>query len=173
MQLDNRVLPGFIPLYGKFERLGRECTQPNMQKPCSATQKWFCVYDNGRWRKHKCKSITSNTKAAIDNKYRKCACFTPNGLIYKKVSVSWLIKLYFTYRNCFLEMYSVENTVWSILWILTYFIFNYNDVSIVLKDIVCECSLNSMSFVSLVSFKIQNNFCHFDQIPYIAFWITQ
>ncbi|KAL3283073.1 hypothetical protein HHI36_006230 [Cryptolaemus montrouzieri] len=91
MLLDNRVLPGFIPLYSKSERLVKECAQPNMQKPCIAHQKWFCEFDNGRWRKHKCKSIVPNSHQTVD-KYRKCACFTPHGLVYKKIPIDNLLK---------------------------------------------------------------------------------
>ncbi|KAK9879427.1 hypothetical protein WA026_006494 [Henosepilachna vigintioctopunctata] len=83
MQLDNRVLPGFIPLYTKSERLIKECAQPNMQKPCAVHQKWFCEYDSGRWRKHKCKSVPMLQQPV--EKFRKCACFTPHGPVYKKV----------------------------------------------------------------------------------------
>lgn len=90
-QLDNRVLPGFIPLDNKLERLAKECAQTTMRKPCAPHQKWFCELDNGRWRKHKCKSIVLN-HLPTTGRYKKCACFTPRGLVYKKIAVHHLNK---------------------------------------------------------------------------------
>lgn len=60
---------------------------------CIAGQKWKCINEDGRWRKHKCKfhREVQNHLAEI-NKYltaqqsrRNCACFTPNGLVYTKI----------------------------------------------------------------------------------------
>ena len=51
-----------------------------MKPPCRASQRWYCVNENGRWRKHKCKSVVVH--------FRKCACFTEAGLVYKRIPVS-------------------------------------------------------------------------------------
>ncbi|KAJ8963758.1 hypothetical protein NQ314_005400, partial [Rhamnusium bicolor] len=58
MQLDNRLLP-VLPLTSKLERLAMECMQDNMKLPCKPRQKWYCENDEGRWRRHKCKSRES------------------------------------------------------------------------------------------------------------------
>ncbi|XP_075228332.1 extracellular sulfatase Sulf1 [Lycorma delicatula] len=77
MQLDNRLLPSMIG--SKSERLALECRKPEYQAPCKPGQKWQCIADGNRWRKHKCKlrSKPANTK--------KCVCFTPAGLMYTKL----------------------------------------------------------------------------------------
>lgn len=86
MQLDNRLLP---VLPSKLERLALECLHDEMKLPCKRGQKWYCENYDGRWRKHKCKSIAHTTiPLPEDRMYRKCACFTPNGLVYKKLPVS-------------------------------------------------------------------------------------
>ncbi|XP_023311645.1 extracellular sulfatase SULF-1 homolog isoform X4 [Anoplophora glabripennis] len=84
MQLDNRLLP-VLPLPSKLERLAIECMQDEMRLPCKPRQKWYCENDAGRWRKHKCKSVVQNIPLPSDRAYRKCACFTPDGLVYKKL----------------------------------------------------------------------------------------
>lgn len=86
MQLDNRLLP---VLHSKLERLALECLKDEMKLPCKRGQKWYCESDGGRWRKHKCKSMVQTTiPLPADRAFRKCACFTPNGLVYKKLPVS-------------------------------------------------------------------------------------
>ncbi|KAJ8960804.1 hypothetical protein NQ318_020100 [Aromia moschata] len=87
MQLDNRLLP-VPPLPSKLERLAIECLQDEMKLPCRPRQKWYCENDAGRWRKHKCKSAVQSIPLPSERAYRKCACFTPNGLVYKKLPVS-------------------------------------------------------------------------------------
>jgi hypothetical protein len=60
---------------------------------CIPGQKWKCVYEDSRWRKHKCKFHKEvQDHLAEINKYlsaqqqqRNCACFTPNGLVYTKI----------------------------------------------------------------------------------------
>ncbi|KAJ8983355.1 hypothetical protein NQ317_003161 [Molorchus minor] len=84
MQLDNRLLP-VLPLTSKLERLAIECLHDSMKLPCRPRQKWYCENDAGRWRKHKCKSAVQNIPLPSDRAYRKCACFTPNGVVYKKL----------------------------------------------------------------------------------------
>lgn len=73
----------------KLERLATECSQTDMLRlPCRPNQKWYCHNDNGRWRKHKCKSAPSPIFGSFSNKsFRKCACFTAAGLVYKKIPV--------------------------------------------------------------------------------------
>nr|XP_023025346.1 extracellular sulfatase SULF-1 homolog isoform X1 [Leptinotarsa decemlineata] len=84
MQMDNRLLPVLPP--SKLERLAVECLMDEMKLPCTPGQKWYCENDGGRWRKHKCKSIVRSTIPYPSSKaYRKCACFTPNGIVYRKL----------------------------------------------------------------------------------------
>ncbi|XP_037039446.1 extracellular sulfatase SULF-1 homolog isoform X2 [Bradysia coprophila] len=88
-QLDNN-LPA-QPYLSKVARLNSECSDPTMQQNCVSGQKWRCVNESGRWRKHKCKfHIQLQTHLAEINKIsspnkRNCACFTPNGIVYKKI----------------------------------------------------------------------------------------
>lgn len=70
-----------------------ECTDPSLLQDCIAGQKWKCVNEEGRWRKHKCKFHKEvQDHLAEINKYltaqqtrRNCACFTPNGVVYTKI----------------------------------------------------------------------------------------
>ncbi|CAG9831843.1 unnamed protein product [Diabrotica balteata] len=88
-QLDNRLVPVLPP--SKVERLAVECLRPEMRLPCQRGQRWYCENEAGRWRRRKCKLVPQNTHGQYmiplpSNKaYRKCACFTPNGLVYKKL----------------------------------------------------------------------------------------
>lgn len=81
----NQLLPE-IPK-SKFEKLAGDCQHPSLQLPCKTNQRWYCQLEEGRWRKHKCKQQiqfpTANNKI-----FKKCACFTPDGLVYKKILVS-------------------------------------------------------------------------------------
>lgn len=52
-QFDNN-LP-MTPYITKMMRLNSECSNPLLQSNCRYGQKWKCVNENGRWRKHKCK----------------------------------------------------------------------------------------------------------------------
>lgn len=84
MQLDNRLLP--VMPSSKLERLALECLRLEMKLPCQKGQKWFCEKESGKWRRRKCKSANMDVIPMPSNKaYRKCACFTPNGLVYKKL----------------------------------------------------------------------------------------
>uniref|UniRef100_A0A1Q3F3V4 Putative sulfatase n=1 Tax=Culex tarsalis TaxID=7177 RepID=A0A1Q3F3V4_CULTA len=87
--LDNH-LP-MSPYRSKMERLNNECSNPAMQQNCVPGQKWRCVSEDGRWRRHKCKfhlqlqnHLAEINKLSSQNK-RNCACFTPDGLIYTKI----------------------------------------------------------------------------------------
>lgn len=85
VQLDNQLLPE-IPL-SKFEKLAEECKKPGYQLPCKMGQKWFCQIEQGRMRRHKCKM-----QLPLANRgFKKCACFTAKGLVYKKIPVSVMI----------------------------------------------------------------------------------
>lgn len=80
------------PYQSKLERLNVECADPSMLQDCISGQKWKCINEDGRWRKHKCKfhREVQNHLAEV-NKYlsaqskRNCACFTPDGVVYTKI----------------------------------------------------------------------------------------
>lgn len=81
------------PYQSKLARLSVECAEPSLLQDCVPGQKWKCVYEDSRWRKHKCKFHKEvQDHLAEINKYlsaqqsrRNCACFTPNGLVYTKI----------------------------------------------------------------------------------------
>lgn len=52
-QFDNN-LP-MAPYMTKMMRLNSECSDPTLLENCRPGQKWKCVNEDGRWRKHKCK----------------------------------------------------------------------------------------------------------------------
>lgn len=79
------------PYKSKVDRLNVECADPHLLQNCIAGQKWHCVNENGRWRKHKCKfhaqlqsHLDAVSQFTAQNK-RNCACFTPDGVIYTKI----------------------------------------------------------------------------------------
>lgn len=78
---DEMIFEGRSLPTNKLERLTMECATDEMRYPCRVNQKWYCVNDNGRWRKHKCKSM--HTSLTGNKLLRKCACFTQEGLVYK------------------------------------------------------------------------------------------
>ena len=89
--MDNN-LP-LAPYKSKLAKLNIECSDPYLLQDCVEGQKWKCVNDNGRWRKHKCKfhvqlqnhlAQVNKLLSAQQNK-RNCACFTPNGVVYTKI----------------------------------------------------------------------------------------
>lgn len=87
LQLDNQLLPQVSGMpSNKLERLAVECLHEEFQLPCRPGQKWYCQHEYGRWRKHKCKLQIPipHTKKS----YKKCACFTPEGLVYRKIPVN-------------------------------------------------------------------------------------
>jgi len=43
------------PYITKMMRLNSECSDPALLKNCLPGQKWKCINEDGRWRKHKCK----------------------------------------------------------------------------------------------------------------------
>lgn len=80
------------PYKSKVDRLNIECSDPELLQNCIPGQKWHCVNENGRWRKHKCKfhaqlqsHLDAVTQFAAQNK-RNCACFTPDGVVYTRIN---------------------------------------------------------------------------------------
>lgn len=53
-QVDNN-LSSTLRYSSKTMRLNSECSDPTLLKNCRSGQKWQCINENGRWRKHKCK----------------------------------------------------------------------------------------------------------------------
>lgn len=52
-QFDNNLPP--TRYITKMMRLNSECSDPTLLENCRPGQKWKCINENGRWRKHKCK----------------------------------------------------------------------------------------------------------------------
>ncbi|XP_076247243.1 extracellular sulfatase Sulf1 isoform X2 [Calliopsis andreniformis] len=78
--LDNRVYPVHSTFSSKHERLAVECSRPEAQTNCVLGQKWRCERDGHRWRRHKCKYAAPPPRMS-----KKCACFTPNGVVYTRL----------------------------------------------------------------------------------------
>ncbi|XP_034183565.2 extracellular sulfatase Sulf1 isoform X1 [Osmia lignaria lignaria] len=78
--LDNRVHPVHSTYSAKHERLAIECSRPEAQANCVPGQKWRCERDGHRWRRHKCKYAAPPLRIS-----KKCACFTPNGVVYTRL----------------------------------------------------------------------------------------
>uniref|UniRef100_A0A6B2EH51 Putative sulfatase n=1 Tax=Phlebotomus kandelakii TaxID=1109342 RepID=A0A6B2EH51_9DIPT len=92
-QLDNNLPVG--PFLSKIARLNSECSDPNLHKDCVPGQKWRCVNEDGRWRKHKCKfhmqwqnHLAEMNRIAANHNKRNCACFVPNGVVYTKLKAN-------------------------------------------------------------------------------------
>lgn len=81
LQLDNQLLPVVVGA-SKMERLAMECRRPEYRAPCKPGQKWQCIADGNRWRKHKCK-FRGNMYP--QSRGKKCACFTPAGVLYTRL----------------------------------------------------------------------------------------
>ncbi|KAG5677028.1 hypothetical protein PVAND_006815 [Polypedilum vanderplanki] len=81
------------PYQSKLARLNIECSDVTMLQDCVAGQKWKCINEEGRWRKHKCKFHREvqdhlaeiNKYLSLQQQRRNCACFTPNGVVYTKI----------------------------------------------------------------------------------------
>ncbi|XP_017858455.1 PREDICTED: extracellular sulfatase SULF-1 homolog isoform X1 [Drosophila arizonae] len=88
LQQQDNHLP-IAPYITKMMRLNSECSDPALLKNCLPGQKWKCVNEEGRWRKHKCKfhlQLEHHLAAMPRKQYqRNCACFTSNGLVYTKI----------------------------------------------------------------------------------------
>lgn len=75
----------------KATRLAADCSKSELRAPCSAGRKWKCVLVNGRWRKHKCKHESELNTAQPKMSTKKCACFTPSGLVYTRLDTDGTI----------------------------------------------------------------------------------
>ncbi|XP_002017318.2 extracellular sulfatase SULF-1 homolog [Drosophila persimilis] len=88
LQQQDNNLP-VAPYITKMMRLNSECSDPALLKNCLPGQKWKCVNEDGRWRKHKCKfhlQLEHQLAAMPRKQYqRNCACFTSDGLVYTKI----------------------------------------------------------------------------------------
>lgn len=69
--------------FSKHERLEMECSKPETKLDCVPGQKWKCEREGHRWRKHKCRLAV--IPDSLPKSSRKCACFTPNGVIYTRL----------------------------------------------------------------------------------------
>ncbi|KAG6452688.1 hypothetical protein O3G_MSEX007724 [Manduca sexta] len=78
-------------LDGKTARLAIDCSKAELRAPCSAGRKWKCVLINGRWRKHKCKYEAEFNLSQPKMSTKKCACFTPSGLVYTRLETDGTI----------------------------------------------------------------------------------
>ncbi|KAF7408665.1 hypothetical protein HZH66_003202 [Vespula vulgaris] len=85
LHLDNRVHPVQSPFSSKHERLAIECSRPEAQADCVHGQKWRCERDGHRWRRHKCRYALP---PPIQRTSKKCACFTPQGLVYTRLETN-------------------------------------------------------------------------------------
>lgn len=54
------------PYITKMMRLNSECSDPALLKNCLPGQKWKCINEEGRWRKHKCKFHVSEISINIE-----------------------------------------------------------------------------------------------------------
>ncbi|XP_017876689.1 extracellular sulfatase SULF-1 homolog [Ceratina calcarata] len=81
--LDNGVHSVHSSFSTKHERLAVECSRPEAQASCVPGQKWRCERDGHRWRRHKCKYAAPPARIS-----KKCACFTPNGVVYTRLESS-------------------------------------------------------------------------------------
>lgn len=60
--LDNNLpTVGNVNFPSKLARINSECADPALHEDCLPGQKWKCINEDGRWRKHKCKFHVSNT----------------------------------------------------------------------------------------------------------------
>ncbi|XP_013166948.1 PREDICTED: extracellular sulfatase SULF-1 homolog isoform X1 [Papilio xuthus] len=76
---------------GKAARLAAECSKTELRAPCSEGRKWKCVLVNGRWRRHKCKYESEINTPQPKMSTKKCACFTPSGLVYTRLETDGTI----------------------------------------------------------------------------------
>ncbi|XP_053601086.1 extracellular sulfatase SULF-1 homolog [Plodia interpunctella] len=101
---------------GKAARLAVECSKAELRTPCSAGRKWKCVLVNGRWRRHKCKYETEISTPPPKMSTKKCACFTPSGLVYTRLETDGTIArrpIYYNKENNTRTRRSVDNDVYE------------------------------------------------------------
>ncbi|KAI5642241.1 sulfatase domain-containing protein [Phthorimaea operculella] len=80
-----------VMVNGKAARIAAECSKAELRAPCSAGRKWKCVLVNGRWRRHKCKYESEINAPQPKMNTKKCACFTPSGLVYTRLETDGTI----------------------------------------------------------------------------------
>ncbi|XP_023940164.2 extracellular sulfatase SULF-1 homolog [Bicyclus anynana] len=90
-QLNPYLTPSELESNGKAARLAVECSKAELRAPCSVGRKWKCVLVNGRWRKHKCKYEPDISVPQPKMSTKKCACFTPSGLVYTRLETDGTI----------------------------------------------------------------------------------
>ncbi|CAH1643344.1 unnamed protein product [Spodoptera littoralis] len=78
-------------LEGKAARIAADCSKAELRAPCSAGRKWKCVLINGRWRRHKCRYESEPSLPQSKMSTKKCACFTPSGLVYTRLETDGTI----------------------------------------------------------------------------------
>ncbi|XP_047030363.1 extracellular sulfatase SULF-1 homolog [Helicoverpa zea] len=78
-------------LEGKAARIAADCSKAELRAPCSAGRKWKCVLVNGRWRRHKCRYEAEINPSQSKMSTKKCACFTPSGLVYTRLETDGTI----------------------------------------------------------------------------------
>ncbi|XP_001606010.2 extracellular sulfatase SULF-1 homolog [Nasonia vitripennis] len=84
LRLDNGLMTSQAST--KHARLAFECSRASAQADCLPGQKWRCERDGQRWRRHKCRPPTNSPLIPIPrNAWKKCACFTPNGVVYTRL----------------------------------------------------------------------------------------
>ncbi|XP_063547528.1 extracellular sulfatase SULF-1 homolog [Cydia strobilella] len=76
---------------GTAGRLADDCSQAEARLPCAPGRKWRCVLVAGRWRRHKCKYEGDIGVAPPKMSTKKCACFTPSGLVYTRLETDGTI----------------------------------------------------------------------------------
>ncbi|CAB3231351.1 unnamed protein product [Arctia plantaginis] len=82
---------GDYSIESKAARIAADCSKAELRAPCSAGRKWKCVLVNGRWRRHKCRYETDSITGQSKMSTKKCACFTPSGLVYTRLETDGTI----------------------------------------------------------------------------------
>ena len=90
VHLDNGVHSMLLTAFGsKLERLAFECSRPEAQENCLPGQKWRCEREGRRWRRHKCRYTAPPQPIQVSQRVtKKCACFTPNGVVYTRLETN-------------------------------------------------------------------------------------
>lgn len=146
-QVDNQLVPE-IPR-SKFEKLAEECRRPGYQLPCKIGQKWYCQMEDRRWRRHKCKQQVQ--LPSVNKIFKKCACFTQKGLVYKKVPVSTYIYFYISLQLRTNDTYSsyVYYRRKNLIIAVYSSVCNYNIepllLSTIIQTFVCECARSCLT----------------------------
>ncbi|XP_063977121.1 extracellular sulfatase SULF-1 homolog isoform X1 [Diachasmimorpha longicaudata] len=85
-RLDNGVNPlSESGVSTKHERLAFECSRPESRANCIPGQTWRCEREGNRWRRHKCRYTPPLPTIPTHKSTKKCACFTPNGVVYTRL----------------------------------------------------------------------------------------